>query len=291
MKTPKLGLVWCPRRSIEATYLPIMRCPVYKRRDSNPGSRMELENRVGDDKGKGTSGDRMRLKVPMHRSGTHCLVVAVKRGSRAKGAGHPRRDGVNGQPEELLVLAEAGRLPRGGTSRMNREIHVRICGGLGVQIPGSTRRAYLPSHQTARVSILGGFSPGAAADDHVPCGSRLEQHFAKAAEKTPWIAERFIGISCCMRTTRSIKRLGFSQHYSEKNLIIEDSLNRPSSGRPGKPYRMSTAWKQSKPGSRTIRGIRSRISSGSQTRPRSAPGGSSSGSTSPPAPRFPTHPR
>ena len=23
---------------------------------------------------------------------------------------------------------------------MNREIHVRICGGLGVQIPGSTRR-------------------------------------------------------------------------------------------------------------------------------------------------------
>ena len=24
---------------------------------------------------------------------------------------------------------------------MNREIHVRICGGLGVQIPGSTRRA------------------------------------------------------------------------------------------------------------------------------------------------------
>jgi hypothetical protein len=28
----------------------------------------------------------------------------------------------------------------GGTSRMNREIHVRICGGLGVQFPGPTRR-------------------------------------------------------------------------------------------------------------------------------------------------------
>jgi hypothetical protein len=54
MKTPKLGSVWYPRRSIEATYLPIMRCPVYRRRDSNPGSGMELENRVGDDKGKGT---------------------------------------------------------------------------------------------------------------------------------------------------------------------------------------------------------------------------------------------
>ncbi len=27
----------------------------------------------------------------------------------------------------------------GGTSRMNREIHVRICGRLGVQLPGPTR--------------------------------------------------------------------------------------------------------------------------------------------------------
>ena len=47
---------------------------------------------------------------------------------------------VNGQPEELPVLTEAGsRLPWGGTSRMNREVHVRICGGLGVKVPGSTR--------------------------------------------------------------------------------------------------------------------------------------------------------
>src|ERR1700681_4077822 len=29
----------------------------------------------------------------------------------------------------------------GGTSRMNREVHVRICGGLGVKFPGSTRPA------------------------------------------------------------------------------------------------------------------------------------------------------
>ena len=65
----------------------------------------------------------------------------MKRGNArgAKGAGHPRRGGVNGQPEELLVLAEAGGLPRGGTSRMNREIHVRICGRLGVKFPGPTR--------------------------------------------------------------------------------------------------------------------------------------------------------
>ncbi len=128
---------------MEDTYLLFMWCPVYRRHDSHSGFRMELENLDGDDKGKGTSGDPTRLKVPMHRSGAHCLVVARKRGNArgAKGAGHPRQDGVNGQPEELLVLAEAGRLPRGDTSRMNREIHVRICGGLGVQIPGSTQRA------------------------------------------------------------------------------------------------------------------------------------------------------
>ena len=38
-------------------------------------------------------------------------------------------------------MAEAGRLPRGGTSRMNREVHVRICGRLGAKFPGPTRRA------------------------------------------------------------------------------------------------------------------------------------------------------
>ena len=44
-----------------------------------------------------------------------------------------------GNRRSSLVLAEAGRLPRGDTSRMNREIHVRICEGLGVKLPGSTR--------------------------------------------------------------------------------------------------------------------------------------------------------
>ena len=36
----------------------------------------------------------------------------MKRGNArgAKGAGHPRQDGVNGQPDELLVLMEGGSL-------------------------------------------------------------------------------------------------------------------------------------------------------------------------------------
>ena len=73
---------------------------------------------------KAQSGEPTRPKAPMHRPGAHCSVLARKRSNvrGAKGAGHPRQDGVNEQSEELRVLAEAGRLPRGGTSRMNREV-------------------------------------------------------------------------------------------------------------------------------------------------------------------------
>jgi hypothetical protein len=108
---------------MEGTYLLAMRGPAFRRHDSYPGFRTELENRVGDAKGKSTSGDPTRPKVSMHRSGAHCFVRAMKRGNArgANGAGHSRQDGVNGKPDELLVLAEAGRLPRGGTSRMTRE--------------------------------------------------------------------------------------------------------------------------------------------------------------------------
>src|SRR6516162_6680962 len=142
--TPKPGFPPYPGSSMEGTYLLAMRGPVYRRHDPYPGFRTELENLVGDGKGKGTSGRPMRPKVPMRQPGSHCSIVARKRSNArgAKGAGHPRQDGVNGQPEELLVLAEAGRLPRGGTSRMNREVHVRICERLGVKIPGATRPVY-----------------------------------------------------------------------------------------------------------------------------------------------------
>src|SRR5580704_19722925 len=53
--------------------------PVYRRHDSYPGFRTELENRVGDAKGKGTSGHPTRPKVPMDRSGADGFVIAKKR--------------------------------------------------------------------------------------------------------------------------------------------------------------------------------------------------------------------
>ena len=123
---------------------------MHRRRDSNSGFRTELENLAGDAKGEGTSGRPTRPKVPMHWPGAHCLVVATKRGNSrgAKAAGHSRQDGVNGKPEELLVLMEGAGLLQGGTSRMNREVHVRICGRLGAKFPGPTRQQETEPCQT-----------------------------------------------------------------------------------------------------------------------------------------------
>ena len=43
------------------TYLPAMRCPVYRRRDPDPGFRTELENLIGDAKGKDAMGPATRV--------------------------------------------------------------------------------------------------------------------------------------------------------------------------------------------------------------------------------------
>src|SRR5271157_2029206 len=114
--------------SVEDTYLLTMRCPVYRRRDPHSGFRTELGNLAGDGKGKGASGRTTRPKVPMHRRGADCPVVAAKRGNArgAKGAGHPRRDQrANGRPEEPVGFDGRRQSSVGGTSRMNREVHVR----------------------------------------------------------------------------------------------------------------------------------------------------------------------
>jgi hypothetical protein len=59
---------------------------------------------------------------------------------------------------------------RGGTSRMMREYHVRICEELGVQFPGSTRQSLLPRSGThvrirqLRTITASEAPPGLAAD-------------------------------------------------------------------------------------------------------------------------------
>src|SRR5215472_9537371 len=125
------------------SYLLVMRCPVYRRRESHPGFRTELENLAGDGKGKSPSGSTVRLKVPRRQPGADCSVVAEKRGNSrgAKGAGHRRRDRtVNRKRDEPTRLGGRRQPSLGGTSRMNREVHVRICERLGVKFPGATRQ-------------------------------------------------------------------------------------------------------------------------------------------------------
>ena len=88
-----------------------------------------------------------RPKVPMRRLGAHCLVVAMKRGNArgAKGVGHQRwigSTGVGSTGSGRNLIINGRRQPsHGGTSRMMREYHVRICEGPGVQLPGSTRHS------------------------------------------------------------------------------------------------------------------------------------------------------
>jgi hypothetical protein len=92
LMTPKPGLHDCPGINMEDSCLLTMWRPVYRRRDPDPGFCTELETLFGDVKGKGTSGDPTRLKVPMRRAGSDCSIVAMKRGNArgAKGVGHRR---------------------------------------------------------------------------------------------------------------------------------------------------------------------------------------------------------
>src|SRR5262252_10766871 len=81
-----------------------------------------------------------RPKVPMRWGRADCLVVALKRCNDrgAKGAGHRHWAGSTGNGTSPAINGR--RQPScGDTSRMNREVHVRFCEGLGVKLPGPAR--------------------------------------------------------------------------------------------------------------------------------------------------------
>src|SRR6516225_5567278 len=83
-----------------------------------------------------------RLKVPMHRSGSDCSIVVMKRGNArgAKGAGYRHCFGSTGNGRNPMFNGR--RQPScDGTSRMTRECQVRICERLGVKFPGPTRHS------------------------------------------------------------------------------------------------------------------------------------------------------
>ena len=103
----------CSGKSMEDTCLLTMRCPVFRRRDSHLGFRMELETLDGHAKGKGTSGSPARLKVPMGQPGADCPIVVLKRGNAcgAKGVGHSRQAvGSTGNRRNPASLPEGDNL-------------------------------------------------------------------------------------------------------------------------------------------------------------------------------------
>jgi hypothetical protein len=78
MMTSKPESSPCSGKGMAETYILAMRCPVYRRRESIPGFRTELENLTGDGKGKGTSGRTARPKVAMGQAGADCSVVCAE---------------------------------------------------------------------------------------------------------------------------------------------------------------------------------------------------------------------
>jgi hypothetical protein len=95
-----------------------------------------------------------RPKVPMRRRGADCPVVATKRGNArgAKRAGHRHWAGSTGNGRSPAINGR--RQPScGGTSRMNREVHVRICERLAVKFPSPTRHFCPWSRIDADVSL------------------------------------------------------------------------------------------------------------------------------------------
>jgi hypothetical protein len=126
----------------EALILP-KRHPAYRRRESQSGSCTERENLHGDAKGKGASGynhEAESTDAPVRggllRSSDEASVMLVERREQAiaiwiESTGNGRNPIANGRRQPSCD----------GTSRMNREVHVRICERLGVKCPGPTRQS------------------------------------------------------------------------------------------------------------------------------------------------------
>ena len=78
---------------------------------------------------------------------------------------HIKMESTGNRRNSCLGGSPAG-LPWGGTSRMRREFHVRICEGLGVKFPGPTRRSTQSAIPTAISSTLKGVLSEMATEKH-----------------------------------------------------------------------------------------------------------------------------
>ena len=95
-------------------------------------------------------------------------------------------------------MINGGRQPSyGGTSRMNREVHVRICERLGVQLPGATRHLCAGARALGietSILVLGAFTGGT-------------NHFAtRAGRRTRRVSPSMKRVPMPASATRSCKR-------------------------------------------------------------------------------------
>src|SRR5712672_2722767 len=153
------------------------RHPAWRRREAQPGSCMERENLAGDAKGKSTSGSNREAESTdaPERGGLPRSSDEVGQCPWSEGGGLSSLSagqlGQTGRSSTVQRKAAAG-----DTSRMNREVQVRICEGLGVKLPGSTRPRP-KSRPAASGSAFWGETVAAATCSAWPlvthCGSRL----------------------------------------------------------------------------------------------------------------------
>jgi hypothetical protein len=118
---------------------------------------MERENLHGDAKGKGPSGANREVEstdVPARsgllRSSDEAGVMPVERRERVIAIDQVNCGRVTGRRKRLMINGRR-QSSCDGTSRMNREIHVRICEKLGVKFPGPTRHS-LPMRLVPRLA-------------------------------------------------------------------------------------------------------------------------------------------
>jgi hypothetical protein len=87
---------------------------------------------------------------------------------------HVGIDSVNWQQEEPTGFGRRRQPSLGGTSRVSREAHARICERLGVKFPGATRltliRAFVRNLRTWVGSVKGKGTSGRTARSKVPMG-------------------------------------------------------------------------------------------------------------------------
>ena len=109
----------------------------------------------------------MRVRVPRRGTGAEQPVDARKSRNGDGAKGLYRSALLDGQPAMggTIESSKAMKLWLVDRSRMSREVHVRICEGVGVRFPHATRpRTFYPAGQANKAAYQSG--------NRVPCHSR-----------------------------------------------------------------------------------------------------------------------